>query len=146
MARFSDEQLDRFAALGELERFQPGEDVVVAGTLGEAFYLLLSGSASVIASATGQGKPLATLQAGEFFGEMSLLEPAVRSATVRAADLCEVFRVPNFAMVNLMQDDPAAMSALLVAMVRALSGRLRQTNKLVGSVRELSQFLAGSLV
>ncbi len=142
----TDEQLLRFGRAGELELFKPDEDIVVAGTLGDSFYLIVSGSARVYATANATGLPLATLQAPEFFGEMSLIEPALRSATVRAAEMTEVFRVPQFAMANLLQDDPAAMTSVLVTIVRVLSARLRQANQLVGSVKELSAFLAGSLV
>jgi CRP-like cAMP-binding protein len=144
--RLEDAQLERFAAAGELELFQPGEDIVIAGTLGDSFYLLLSGAAEVYPNARGEGMPIARLCGGEFFGEMSLLEPALRSATVRAADLTEVFRIPQFSLANLLQDDPPAMTLFLVSVVRVLSARLRRTNQLVGSVKELAQFLSGSLV
>src|SRR5581483_6130787 len=141
LQRMSAEQLERFEHAGELEMFKAGEDVVEAGTLGDSFYLILSGTATVHVG----GKSIATLHAGEIFGEMSLLEPALRSATVRAAELCELFRVPHFAMANLLQDDPSTMTQMLVALVRVLSHRLRKTNALVGSVAKLSDFLQGSL-
>ncbi len=144
LRQLSAEQLERFAHAGELELFKPGEDIVVAATLGDSFYLLLSGSAQVLPA--GGGLPLATLHPGEFFGEMSLIEPALRSATVRAVELCEVFRVPNFSLANLLQDDPIALNLVLVTIVRVLSQRLRKTNELVGSVEKLSEWLAGSLV
>jgi CRP-like cAMP-binding protein len=142
LQRLSPEQLERFARAGELELFKPGEDIVITGTLGDSFYLILSGVATVHV----RGPSIARLQAGEFFGEMSLLEPALRSATVRASVLCEVFRVPHFAMANLLQDDPGAMTMMLVSLVRVLSQRLRRTNELVGDVAKLSDFLQGSLV
>src|SRR5258708_4568199 len=133
------EQVRRFAQAGELELFRPGEDIVVAGTLGDSFYLILSGQTAVY-PATG-GAALATLKAGEFFGEMSLIEPATRSATVRATELAELFRVPHFSLANLLQDDPNALNLVLVTIVRVLSSRLRQTNNLVGSVEKLSEWL-----
>lgn len=139
------EQLNRFARAGELELFRADEEIVSEGTLGDALYLILSGSATVHTGGAN-GRTLATLQAGEFFGEMSLIEPALRSATVRAAELCELFRLPHFAIANMLQDDPVAMNQILVAVVRALSNRLRRTNALVGSVEKLAEFLAGSLV
>jgi CRP-like cAMP-binding protein len=146
IARLNEDQLKRFAAAGDIEVFRPGEDIVVAGTLGDALYLILSGSAQVFGDAKASGRALAKLGAGEFFGEMSLIEPAPRSATVRALEACELLRVPNFAMANLMQDDPAAMNLMLTQIVRVLSRRLRSTNQLVGSVKELADFLSGSLV
>jgi CRP-like cAMP-binding protein len=145
LARLSLEQILRFAQAGELELFRAGEDIVVEGTLGDALYLILSGSATVHTGAPGS-RPLATLNPGEFFGEMSLVEPAVRSATVRAADVTEVFRVPHFALSNLLDDDPVALHLVLVTIIRVLSKRLRDSNALVGSVEKLSEWLASSLV
>lgn len=144
LSRLSEPHLERFAQAGELELYHPEEEIVQAGSLGDALYLLLGGSATV--HTPEGGAPIATLQAGEFFGEMSIIEPARRSATVRAADVCEVFRVPQFALANLLQDDPASMTWMLVMIIKVLSQRLRRANQLVGSVQELAEFLAGSLV
>jgi CRP-like cAMP-binding protein len=144
MARLNEEQLTRFGRAGDLELFKQGEDIVVAGTLGDSMYLILAGSATV--HAPGGGAPLAKLKAGEFFGEMSLLEPALRSATVRASETCELYRLPHFSLANLLQDDPQAMHAFMLTIVRVLSERLRQTNKLVGDVKRLSEFLASSII
>jgi CRP-like cAMP-binding protein len=145
LARLSLEQVLRFAQAGALEKFAGGEDIVVEGTLGDSLYLILSGAAEVHVGA-GETRPLATLRPGEFFGEMSLVEPAVRSATVRAVDDCELFRVPHYALSNLLEDDPVVLHLVLVTVIRVLSKRLRDTNGLVGSVEKLSEWLAASLV
>jgi CRP-like cAMP-binding protein len=143
LKRLLPEQLNRFTRAGDVEIFREGEDIVVAGTLGDSLYLILSGAATVH---TESGRELARLEAGDFFGEMSLIEPALRSATVRADGHSELFRLPHFAVANLLQDDPLAMNHVLVAIVRALSARLRHTNQLVGDVAKLSDFLASALV
>jgi CRP-like cAMP-binding protein len=140
--RLDRDQLVRFARAGELEAFAPGEQVVVEGTLGDAMYLILTGTCAV----QKNGRPLATLGPGEFFGEMSLVEPAVRSATVVAAEPAQLFRLPHFVLQNLLEEDPQAFTQVLVAIVRVLSERLRQTNSLLGSVGQLADWLAGSLV
>jgi hypothetical protein len=44
------------------------------------------------------------------------------------------------------QNGSRTMTMMLVAVVRVLSQRLRQTNALVGDVARLSEFLQGSLV
>jgi cAMP-dependent protein kinase regulator len=144
LQRLTLQQVQRFARVGELELFHPGEDIVVEGTLGDSFYLLLSGVATVHSAKVSQ--PLATLRMGEFFGEMSLLEPVVRSATVRAAELCEVFRVAHFNLANLLGDDSGALNLVLAGIVRSLSERLRRTNELVGQMERVSGVMGGSLV
>ena len=54
--------------------------------------------------------------------------------------------MPHFALANLLGDDPGALCLVLVAIVRVLSERLRNTNELVGSVEKLRVLMAGSLV
>jgi len=77
---------------------------------------------------------------------MSLVEPATRSATVVAGEPAQLFRLPHFVLQNLLEEDPQAFTQVLVAIVRVLSERLRQTNSLLGSVGQLADWLAGSLV
>ena len=137
-------QLAKLSHLGELESYAPDEEVVRQGSLGDSLFLVLSGRVAVYAGESP--RPLATLNAGEFFGEMSLVEPALRSATVRAAEPLEVFRLPHVAVVRLFETEPALMNRILIHVVRALSQRLRRTNDLIGSVERLSEWLAGSML
>jgi CRP-like cAMP-binding protein len=141
-SRLRPDQIQRFAQAGDLEAFHAGENVVVEGTLGDALYLILTGAVQVVKG----GRTLATLFPGEFFGEMSLVEPAARSATVVAGEPSYLFRLPHFTLQNLLEEDPLAFNQVLVAIVRVLSERLRRTNGMLGSVGALADYLAGSLV
>jgi PPM family protein phosphatase len=142
LARLNPAQLDRVVAAGELETFGPGEVVVDEGTLGNALYLMLTGQVEV----SKAGHPLARLVAGEFFGEMALVEAAPRSATVTALEPSFLYRLPSLRLQQLLLDDPSAGTALLVEMVKVLSDRLRHANRLVSSIGELADWLSGSLV
>lgn len=142
LARLAPEQLDAIVAAGELETFGPGEVVVTEGSLGDALYLVLTGAVEV----SKAGHALARLVAGEFFGEMALVEPAPRSATVTATEASFLYRLPYLQLQELLRDDPRSGTALLVEVVKTLSDRLRHANKLVSSVGELADWLAGSLV
>jgi CRP-like cAMP-binding protein len=145
LVRLSEEQLLRLAQIGELEVFEPGETIVDERSLGDAVYLIMSGYAEVHKQGAG-GRALATLAAGEFFGEMSLVEPAARSASVVARDPVRVFRLPNHALHRMGEEDPRAMNLILVAVVRTLSERLRRMNDTLATVGQLSDWLAGSLL
>ena len=140
--RMSLDHIDRIAQAGQLEQFAPGESIVDEGSLGDALYLVLTGSVGV----SKNGQALAQLASGEFFGEMSLVEPAPRSASVHALEPTFLFRLPYTALQSLLEDDGAAFNAVLVQIVKTLSERLRKANELVTSVGHLADWLAGSLV
>ena len=143
LARVGPDHLSRIARAGEVETFHAGEVVVTEGSLGDALYLVLTGEVEV----SKAGHPLARLAAGNFFGEMALVEPAPRSATVTAAAPSTfLFRLPYLELQQLLRHDPRAGSALLVEVVKTLSERLREANRMVSSVGELADWLAGSLV
>ena len=138
----SQDQLAQMGRIGEIESFNPGEDIVVEGSLGDALFLVLSGQVAVHRGT----QTFATLSGNEFFGEMSLVEPAPRSATVTAMSATFLFRLPHAALRQLISEDPGAASVLLVQVVRTLSDRLRRANAMLSSVDLLADWLAGSMV
>lgn len=74
--------------------FDPGEIILREGSSGAYLYVLIEGQVSVQkAVANGQGKELAELQPGEAFGEISLLDRGVRSASVIARSACILLRL-----------------------------------------------------
>jgi len=62
---------------------EAGDVVFSEGDEGETLYILLSGEAEVSALGTdGEQVPVAMLQAGDFFGEISLLQNSITKATI----------------------------------------------------------------
>jgi CRP-like cAMP-binding protein len=142
LVHLAPDQLARMSRAGEVESYNPGEDVVREGSLGDALFLILSGDVAVHRGP----QTFATLTAGEFFGEMSLVEPAPRSATVTAMSATFLFRLPHDALRTLIADDPTSANQLLVQIVKTLSDRLRRANAMLSSVDMLADWLAGSMV
>ena len=142
LVHLASEQIAHLARAGEIESYNPGETIVAEGSLGDALFLILSGQVAVHRGA----QTFATLQGGEFFGEMSLVEPAPRSASVTAMSATFLFRLPHDALRQLISDDSAAASVLLVQVVKTLSERLRRANQMLSSVDLLADWLAGSMV
>jgi CRP-like cAMP-binding protein len=115
----SKRHLRRVARLAELKRYSSGEQVVRAGGRGDAFYIILDGSAQVT-PAKGRGRKLGE---GDFFGELALLDGAPRSATVTAVDNLTTARIARSAFTGLLKEEPAMGIGLahgLVAIVRDL--------------------------
>jgi CRP-like cAMP-binding protein len=145
MRPLSKDQLVRVVKAGELEIYAPDEVIVTEGTLGDAIYLILDGRTQVRKKKAGD-RQLAELAAGEFFGEMSLVEATARSATVVAAEETRVFRLPNQELQRLAEEDPKCMVRVLTVIVRTLSARLRSMNDTLATVSQLSDWLAGTIV
>jgi CRP-like cAMP-binding protein len=77
-------ELRRLIEYGYRQLFPTGQIVCQENDPGDSFYIILSGSVEVFSQRTE--KYIATLHAGEFFGEMSLLLGTPRSATVRTLE------------------------------------------------------------
>ncbi|MGI9147214.1 MAG: ABC transporter transmembrane domain-containing protein [Chloroflexota bacterium] len=67
------------------ERFAPGDSIITQGDAGEKLYLLEHGQVEVVAvDPAGGERRLATLQRGDYFGEVALVRDVRRTATIRA--------------------------------------------------------------
>jgi len=78
-------QIAQVAALLKLVRVIKGENVVRAGDEGDCMYFIVSGQVEVSGAAG-----TFVLKAGDFFGEIALLERRPRTASVRALSRCQL--------------------------------------------------------
>jgi NADH dehydrogenase len=77
------------------EHFEPGQDVFRQGDVGDRIYIILSGEADVVQMRDGKEVFCTRLQAGEFFGEMAILNGSVRSSTVRCKVAMDALSLPK---------------------------------------------------
>jgi small-conductance mechanosensitive channel len=98
----SDLELRRLIEYGYRQLFPEGQFVCQENDPGDSFYIILSGSVEVFSQRTE--KYIATLHAGEFFGEMSLLLGTPRSATVRTLEDSILFVVCHNDLQQLLID------------------------------------------
>ena len=110
------EQLDRLAELGSAVSAAAGETIVREGEAGDAFYVLTSGNATVERGT----RSVATLGAGDYFGELALFDDAPRNATVRAESQVSMVVLDRDAFVKALDATPAIRDALLHGMARRL--------------------------
>lgn len=85
-ASVSEDDLRWFSQAARLRRLGEGEMIVIEGSPGSAFFLLISGSATV----SVQGEPVRALNPGDTFGEIAATTGKPRTATVTAATEVEV--------------------------------------------------------
>jgi hypothetical protein len=126
---FSEAELDQFIALLDHERFAPGELIVRQDNRGDCMYLLVKGRAKVVHHQEGHNIELAGLKAGDFFGELALVDAGPRSADVIALEECVLVKITQAAIGALAGVYPAAGFKFLIAIGRILVDRLRASNQ-----------------
>jgi CRP-like cAMP-binding protein len=98
----SDEELQEIAGRFERITCQLGELVVRAGDPGEAFFVIASGRARVVAGET----TLAILTTGQAFGEQALLTGSRQSCSVRAMGELELLRLGGDEFLQVVNNHP----------------------------------------
>jgi CRP-like cAMP-binding protein len=99
--------------------FVKGEVMTRQGAEAHWLYILTKGSAEVTLSlASGENKRVSLLQAGDFFGEMSLLTGEPRSATVKALEDSECYRLDRQAFEDILRARPEITQHLSEVLAR----------------------------
>lgn len=96
--------------------------------VGDTLFVLETGSADVIKSWNGEERVLQTLQAGDCFGEMAVIDHCERSASVRASEDCQAIRMSSGDLHQLYAHDLKQFTLIQMNMGREVSRRLRDAD------------------
>jgi small-conductance mechanosensitive channel len=105
----------RLAEAARPVEYDAGERLVAEGERGDSLFLVANGTVLVSKSGSTVGTSavaLATLEEGDYFGEMSLLTGEPRSASVVADSAVEVFVLDRAALAPILDEDPALAETL----------------------------------
>jgi CRP/FNR family transcriptional regulator, cyclic AMP receptor protein len=109
-------------ATGEAELVvADGEDIVREGDVGHDMFIVQSGQVRISKRKTHGEVVLATLDKGDFFGEMSLLESLPREATARAVGETRLLVLSRGGLLFRLRREPT----FALEMLNHLSSRLR---------------------
>jgi CRP/FNR family transcriptional regulator, cyclic AMP receptor protein len=112
----SNRQLVQIARLTDDVEVPAGAVLCEEGSRGHEFFVIINGEAAV----TRGGKHLATVGEGEFFGEIALLEPVTRTATVTAVTPLRFFMVSDRAFESVLETDREIERKVLRTLARRL--------------------------
>jgi CRP-like cAMP-binding protein len=129
LAKLNGAQLESFLQYLEILSLEPLACAVREGDHGDAMYLILEGELRVRLVREGKETTLATLTAGEFFGEASVLDQDPRCADVVANERSTLLKISAASFEKLRREAPALAEHFLYALSKSLVGRLRAVNK-----------------
>ncbi|MEO7734836.1 MAG: cyclic nucleotide-binding domain-containing protein [Kofleriaceae bacterium] len=133
--------LRRVVDIGLEEQYRSSATIFAEGSPGDKFYLIVEGAVRISRIVPGMGEEaLAVLRPGAYFGEMSLIDDAPRSATVVCHERCRLFVVHRKDLEDLLFVDRDLAYELLWNWVRTLSRRLRATNDKMTFLATTSKF------
>jgi CRP-like cAMP-binding protein len=115
-ANLSSSEVEQVRSVFKERRFAEGEVVTKEGSGGAAFFLIESGEASV----SVRGTPRGSLGAGDYFGEIALIDGGERAATVTAATDLVCYGLTYWDFRPLVQKNGAIAWALLQSLAKML--------------------------
>ena len=146
--------LARLAAALEEKNYADGQAVFAEGDPGDGMYFIASGNVRIEKRTGAAGSPsktLSVLEAGDYFGEMSLFDQQPRSAAAVAAGPTQTLRLSKAAFDAMPKEGSQAGMSVLFAMIRTSSERIRRLNaqvvvydeigKAIGESKTLEQLL-----
>ena len=112
-------------------RFKRGEGIVEQGEKSNTLFIILTGRVRVVTSdKRGREVILATLQPGDYIGEMSLIDNEAHSATVRAEVQTDMLSLGRAEFARCLPEN----SSMAYAIMKGLVQRLRQADRKIESL------------
>lgn len=126
---FGDEDLAALSRSVQELRFAAGAAVCHEGEAGDAMYVVKEGVLDIQRLEAGHLHHINMLSAGEFFGEMALIDGSPRSADVLVKEDALLIKLPVEAYLGLKKEAPATALKVADVLLKTLSHRVRRSTK-----------------
>ncbi|MEL3899120.1 GGDEF domain-containing protein [Treponema phagedenis] len=133
-SNLSQKQIESFASLMFYCEFEPSRPLVYEGEVGNELFIIVEGSVAISVKSGEENIELARLFAGDFFGEMAMLEQEPRSASCIAREntCCLALKSKDFSQI--MEKEPELASIVLNNMLSITSERLVHTDSIFSQI------------
>src|SRR5947207_11727371 len=85
--------------------YKKGDQIFAKGDLGNEMFIIQTGKVRIFKNIDGFDQTLTSLEKGDFFGEMSILEGMPRSASAEAEDDCELIKINSANFVAMIKSN-----------------------------------------
>jgi CRP-like cAMP-binding protein len=115
--------LNTLKTVGSPKTYAPDDKVFIEGSPGSTMYVVLDGNVEIFV----KGKSVEVAGRGAIIGEMALIDPGPRSATVVAKDYCVLAQVNESQFLTLVEKAPS----FALSVMKTLVTRLRNVDKML---------------
>ena len=122
--------------------FYKGEVIVKEGDIGDSFFRLLEGKASVYADWDKKDQEpfrIALLETGEYFGEMAIIDSIPRNATIVAVGNVRVIEIPKDELTTYFQENPDQILELMKHLGRRVQAMTNDYNEAKALLKEVKE-------
>jgi CRP/FNR family cyclic AMP-dependent transcriptional regulator len=135
-----DEDLTHLLMIGLVRKYREGAPIIKEGVPGGRLHVICRGRVRIskIIPEVGE-EALVILDAGNFFGEIELLDGGPASASAIAHCACETFSIPHGELKAMLASRPALSARFLWVFAETLATRLRETDRRLASVLALAR-------
>ena len=134
-SRIAPAKLKLLAFTSDRMTYHAGQNLFRQGDVGDAAYVVLSGTADIIVSSPAGEIKVADVEVNSIVGEIAILCDVSRTATVRATSPLEVLRISKEHFLKLLSDFPE----MAVEIMRVLADRLNHTTAELTAERAAKQ-------
>jgi CRP-like cAMP-binding protein len=135
-------ELMNVSLVAKIENYRQDQIIFKERAKGDALFVIKKGKCRVSKSDSfGEEHVLSILKAGEYFGEISLVDRAPRSATVIAHEDCELLVIRRTDFRNLIAGNPELERKFYKSFSEVLCERLRITNENLTFSHEINKML-----
>ncbi|MBI5210094.1 MAG: cyclic nucleotide-binding domain-containing protein [Elusimicrobia bacterium] len=111
--------------------YKEGEVIFEEGDIGRAMFVLESGKVELgMRDHAGKSRKIFTLEPGDFFGEMAMLERLPRAASARALERSQVHLLYRANLEEILHYHPRIGVSIMTHLAHLMSARLRHANKM----------------
>jgi CRP-like cAMP-binding protein len=115
-----DTELLRIAPYFDYKRFEKGEAICTEGEAGDSMFVMIDGGATI----TFRSAHLTTLEPGGHAGEIALIRPGPRTATITAREPSTVLVLSRTRFQEILRRQPGLGTRLAVPLMENVAGRI----------------------
>jgi CRP-like cAMP-binding protein len=138
---FDDGEIKAFVDAAVRKKVPAGHMFFAMGNSYSSLFIIRSGSVKVVRLGTSDDLPLATLAAGESFGEMSFMDGSRTTGTVSAQGPTEVYEISRRSVDKLLAEKPAIGAKFWRNIALGLKQRLSRANEVIDQYVEIDKVM-----